>query len=61
MSNGLIFEIRYIILGNFQGCKVLNRKGPVLGTSTSEKVILMGFFRVFFQDLCEFVRAETLQ
>ena len=26
MSNGLTFEIRYIILRNFQGCLELNRK-----------------------------------
>ena len=31
MSNDLIFEIRYIILRNFQGCSIkhLNRKWPL--------------------------------
>ena len=42
MSNGLTFEIRYIILRNFQGCWDLNRKWPLqnfkkIGSELTEK------------------------
>ena len=33
MSDGLTFEIRYIIFRNFQGCWDLNRKWPLQNLS----------------------------